>query len=42
LGIQLEDKKPGEPASWKFVDKAILLQEREAKNQAKLAKEAEK
>lgn len=42
LGIQLEDKKPGEPASWKFVDKEILLKERDAKNQAKIAKEAEK
>ena len=42
LGIQLEDKKPGEPASWKFVDKDTLLKEREANIQAKLAKEAEK
>jgi len=42
LGIQLEDKKPGEAASWKFVDIHILLKERDAKNQVKLAKEAEK
>lgn len=31
LGIQLEDKKPGEPATWKFVDKDILIKEIEAK-----------
>jgi hypothetical protein len=31
LGIQLEDKKPGEAASWKFVDKSILIAEIEAK-----------
>jgi cysteinyl-tRNA synthetase len=42
LGIQLEDKKPGEPASWKFVDKETLLKERQAKIDAKAAKEAEK
>jgi len=31
LGIQLEDKKQGEPATWKFVNKDELLKEREAK-----------
>lgn len=38
LGIQLEDKKPGEPSTWKFVDKDELIKEYEAKKQAKLAK----
>ena len=38
LGIQLEDKKPGEPSTWKFVDKEELIKEYEAKKQAKLAK----
>lgn len=42
MGIQLEDKKPGEPATWKFVDKEELIKEIEAKKQAKLAKEAAK
>ncbi len=42
LGIQLEDKKPGEASSWKFVEKEILIKELEAKQAAKLAKEAEK
>ena len=42
LGIKLEDKKPGEPSTWKFVDKNVLLAEREAKINAKLAKEREK
>lgn len=42
LGIQLEDKKPGEPATWKFVDKEELIKEIEAKKQAKLQKEQEK
>jgi hypothetical protein len=42
LGIQLEDKKPGEAATWKFVDKDELIKEIEAKKQAKLQKEAEK
>jgi len=32
----LEDKKPGEPATWKFVDKEELIKEIEAKKQAKL------
>ena len=38
----MEDKKPGEAASWKFVEKEILIKELEAKQAAKLAKEAEK
>ena len=38
LGIQLEDKKPGEPSTWKLVDKEELIKETEAKKQAKLAK----
>lgn len=42
MGIKLEDKKPGEPASWMFVDKDVLLKEMEAKQAEKLAKEAAK
>lgn len=42
LGIKLEDKKPGEPASWMFVDKDILIKEMEAKAADKAAKEAAK
>jgi len=42
MGIKLEDKKPGEPASWMFVDKDVLIKEIEAKVAAKAAKEAEK
>lgn len=38
----MEDKKPGEAATWKFVEKDVLIAEREAKIQAKLAKEKEK
>jgi hypothetical protein len=38
-GILIEDRKPGESATWKFVDKEILLKElaeKEAKKQAKI------
>ena len=42
LGVALEDRKPGEPAIWKFVDKETLLKERQAKIDAKAKKEAEK
>lgn len=42
LGIKLEDRKPGEPSIWKFVDKETLLKEREDKIAAKLKKEQEK
>ena len=42
LGIKLEDKKPGEPAAWKFVDSETLLKELEAAKQAKLEMQAKK
>lgn len=42
LGILLEDRKPSEPAIWKFVAKETLIKEREDKLQAKLKKEQEK
>jgi hypothetical protein len=42
LGIKIEDKKPGVPAVWKFVDKDILIKEIEDKKAEKLAKEKAK
>ena len=40
--ILLEDRKPGEPAIWKFVDYGVIMAEREEKLRAKQKKEEEK
>ena len=40
--IMLEDRKPGEPAIWKFVDYGVIMAEREEKLRAKQKKEEEK
>lgn len=40
--IMLEDRKPGEPAIWKFVDYKVIVAEREEKLKVKQKKEEEK
>lgn len=42
MGIKLQDKKPGEPASWMFIDADVLIKEIEAKKAEKAKKEQEK
>jgi hypothetical protein len=39
LNVRIEDKKIGEPSSWKYENKEILVKEREKKIEDKLKKE---
>lgn len=38
LNVRIEDKKFGEPSTWKYEAKEILVKEREKKIEAKLKK----
>jgi len=42
LGVRLEDRAKGQPAIWKYEDKAVLLKEREAKIREREKKEEER